>query len=205
MRFFGLSLLAAALPAFLCGAAPALSQTVPRGGDITCKGPFSNTDTGQQLLARYKKDARIEPSADITGEPFDGLFLFPDDRHARLELEERSDEGRDGLQAVRLYERDSIWTMGGLRLGMTLEEFNKAHGGPLTLSGIEQMTGIRFSILGWIPDGECEVVVVFDVPEGVRFDHPLYQAEVMSDDPRLASLNLKIDQLTLKLPSPIED
>lgn len=204
MRSFGMSLLAAASVVILC-AAPALSQTVPRGGDINCKGPFSNADTGQQLLARYKKDARIEPSADITGEPFDGLFLFPDDRHARLELEERSGMGRDRLQAIRLYERDSIWTIGGLRLGMTIKEFNKAHGGSLTLSGIEQMTGTRFSILGWIPDGDCHVVVVFDLPGRVSFDHPLYHTEVKSDDPRLAPFNLRIDQLTLQLPAPLDD
>jgi hypothetical protein len=177
----------------------------PHGGDVTCKGPFTNRDTGRELLERYKGDARVEPSQDITGEQFESLFLFPDDRHARLELEEQSGRGVGRLQAVNLYESSSLWTIGGLRLGMTLAQLEKAHGGPLMLSGIQQMSGTRFTILGSIPDGACEVVVVFDAPKDARFDHPLYNVEVRSDDPRLAPLNLRIDELSLIMPEAMDD
>lgn len=204
MRLFRLYLLAAISALLACGAASALEKGVPRGGDITCKGPFSNRDTGRELLALYKGNARVEPTADITGEQFDGLFLFPNDRHARLALDERSGRGYDRLQEISLYERDSIWTIGGLRVGMTLAEVNKANGGPLNMSGIQQMTGTRFSIVAWIPDGDCTVSIVFDTPENAHFDHPLYGVEIKSDDPRLVPLNLRVDELGLTLPAPLD-
>lgn len=205
MRFSGLASLGAMLACALFSAEGAWAAPLVHGGDITCKGPFSNKDKGTELQAGYGTNIRVEPSADITGESFDSLFLYPDDRHARLELEEISGEGRGRLQAVHLHESSSLWTIGGLRLGMTLAQLEKANGGPLMLSGIQQMSGTRFTILGWIPDGECQVVVVFDVPQGVRFDHPLYNVEVRSDDPRLVPFNLRIDDLSLILPAPLEE
>jgi len=201
MRLRGLSLIVTAFAAALC-AGSAFAHELQRGGNVSCQGPFTNKETGLDVMARYKSAAKIEEITALDGESFNGVVLFPTDSRARLEVEDTTGGDASGrLTAVNLKEKNSQWTIEGLSTGMTPAELTAANGGPVTLSGIEQLSESTFGLLGWLTRGDCTVVVTFHAPEGAGFKHPLYQKEVKSDDPRLAPLNLKLDVLILQLPS----
>lgn len=198
-------LLGAALVATFCFMGPALADDLPHGGDIRCLAPFSNQETGEGLLARYGQKAKIEEIAGLDGEAFDAVVLYADDPRFRLEVEDRSGTGKERLTAVNVKGRNSLWTVEGLKTGMTLKELSDANGGAVTLSGFWQETETTFAILGWLPRGNCEVVVVFMAPDRVSITDPLYGKEIRSDDPRLSKYGLRIDELTLRLPASTDD
>lgn len=205
MRFHRLSLLAASAAA-LIGATAASAETLPRGGDVTCKGPFSNRETGLDVMTRYKNAAKIEEVAGLDGEPYNAVVLFPTDPRSRLEIDDLG--GSDAsyrVTAVNLKEQNSLWTIEGLHTGMTPAELAAANGGPVMLDGINQLSEGTFGLGASLIRGECTVVVTFYAPPGARFDHPLYQKEVMSDDPRVTALNLKLDVIILQLPNRAND
>src|SRR6478735_7727615 len=87
MRFSGISLIGAALAAAVC-VGSASADELQRGGNVTCKGPFTNTETGLNVMARYKSAARIEEVTALDGESFNAAVLFPDEPRARLEVED---------------------------------------------------------------------------------------------------------------------
>lgn len=200
MRLSGISLVGIVLASTLCPGS-AFAHELQRGGNVSCQGPFTSKETGLDVMERYKSAAKIEEISALDGESFNGVVLFPTDSRARLEVEDTTGGDASGhLTAVNLKEKNSQWTIEGLSTGMTPAELTAAIGGPVTLSGIEQLSESTFGLLGWIARGNCTVVVTFYAPEGARFEHPLYQKEVKSDDPRLAPLNLKLDVLILQLP-----
>jgi hypothetical protein len=200
MRYSGASLIATVLAAVWCGAGSAVAEALHHGGDITCQGPFSHNDTAKSLLAQYKPQARIAEIANLDGESGDSLLLYPDEPRARIEIRDDAGNGEGRVTGVNLKEKRSLWTIEGLKLGMTPKELTAANGGPVTLSGFSQVSESTFAMLGWLPRSGCELVVVFLAPPGVGFDHPLYDKEIKSDDPRLTTLNLTIDELSLNLP-----
>lgn len=205
MRLPWMPLIGAAFAAAFCGGS-AFADELQRGGDIKCHKPFSNKDTGLSVMARYKSAARIEEIAGLDGESFNAVVLFPTDPRVRLEVEDVTGSDVSGrVTAVNLKEKNSLWTIEGLSTGMTPAQLTAANGGPVTLSGFEQQTDTTFAMLGWLHRGDCTVVVAFYAPKGVRFEHPLYQKEVKSDDPRLAALHLTIDVLILDLPEPTKN
>jgi hypothetical protein len=204
MRLSGMSLIGAAFAIVFC-AGSALADELQRGGNVTCQGPFTNKQMGTDLLALYKSAARIEELSSLDGETFNSPVLFPDDPRARLEFDEPTGEGKGRLMSIMLKEKNSLWTIERLRTGMTPDELTSANGGPVTLSGFEQVRESAFAMLGWLDRGDCTVVVALYAPEGVRFEHPLYQKEVKSDDPRLAALNLTVDEIILQLPEPAKN
>ena len=205
MRFSGMPLIGAALAIAFC-AGSAFADELQRGGNVTCKGPFSNKDTGLSVMARYKSAAKIEEVAGLDGEQYNAVVLFPSDLRARLEVEDVSgSDGSGRLQAVNLKEKNSLWTIEGLSAGMTPAELTAANGGPVTLDGVQQLSESTFGLSGWLKRGDCTVVVTFYAPERVRFEHPLYGKDVRTDDPRLAPLNLKLDVIILQLPQSPEE
>ena len=205
MRLSGMSLIGAAFAIAFCTGS-AFADELQRGGNVGCKGPFSNTETGLNVMARYKSAAKIEEVAALDGETYNAVVLFPTEPRFRLEVEDSSgDDGSGRLTAVNLKEKNSLWTIEGLSIGMTPAELTAANGGPVTLDGINQLSEGSFGLMAWLTRGDCTVVVTFYAPEGARFDHPLYGKEIKSDDPRLAPLDLKLDVLILQLPTPAEE
>lgn len=191
-------LVGAAVAATFC-AGSAFAAELPRGGNITCQGPFSISDSTQSVVARHMSDARVSELTGLHGEPVHGLLLFPDDPHARLEMEDTiGTEGR--VTSINIREKNSLWTVEGLKIGMTPRELAEANGRPVNLSGFRQMPGNIFATLAWLPRGDCTVLVVFSARKGMRFDPRKSETEVSSDDPRLARLDLRVSELILSLP-----
>lgn len=204
MRFSGMSLIGAAFVAALC-AGSASAHELQRGGNVTCKGPFSNKDNGLGVMARYKSAAKIEEVAGLDGEPFNAVVLFPADPPSRLEIEDTGGSDMSGrVTGVNLKERYSLWSIEGLTPGMTPAELAAANGGPITLDGIHQLSESTFGLSAWLTRGDCTVVVTFYAPKGAHFEHPLYDKPVRTDDPRLAELDLKLDVIILQFPQPPE-
>lgn len=198
MRFLRMVLIGAAAAVAFC-AGVACADGLQRGGNISCQGPFLAKDTRQSVKARYKSQARDSTLTGLHDEPIDGLLLFPDDISARLEVEEAiGTAGR--VTSINLREKNSRWTIEGLSIGMTVQQLAAANGGRFSLSGFRQMSGNIFATLAWLPRGDCEVLVVFKAPKGVRFNHSTDETEIGSDDPRLAPLDLRIGELILSLP-----
>lgn len=205
MRFSRISLIATSL-AIAVSAGSAFADELQRGGNVTCMGPFVNTQTGLNVMARYKSAARIEEVTALDGESFNAVVLFPTEPRARIEVQDTTgDDGSGRVTAVNLKDRNSLWTIEGLSTGMTPAELTAANGGPVTLTGIEQLSEGTFGLMAWLTRGDCTVVVTFYAPEGASFDHPLYKKEVRTDDPRLEPLNLKLDVIILQLPQPAEE
>lgn len=196
---FPLIFLVGAAISFALSSGSAFADELQRGGNITCQGPFSKEDGRKSVMARYKSRARVAKLMGLDEEPVEGLLLFPDDPRSRLEIEEAiGTAGR--VTSVNLREKNSLWTIEGLSIGMTSWDVARINGGPFSLSGFRQMSGATFATLTWLQRGDCEVVAVFKAPRGVRFEHPLHETEVRSDDPRLARLNLRVDELIFSLP-----
>ena len=75
MRLRGLSLIVTAFAAALC-AGSAFAHELQRGGNVSCQGPFTNKETGLDVMARYKSAAKIEEITALDGESFNGVVLF---------------------------------------------------------------------------------------------------------------------------------
>ncbi|MDB5530416.1 MAG: hypothetical protein JWR51_3519 [Devosia sp.] len=206
MRLSPVLLVGMVLATVLWGTGPSLAQSLPAGGDLTCQGPYSSNDTGESLLTRYQSQARIMEVADLSGESGDSLVLYPDDPNARIETGDAHGNGTGRITALTVKGRNSLWTVGGLKIGTRLNELTEINGGPVTLTGFWQETGTTFSMLGWLPRGDCKVTIVMFAPQGMRTDHPLYGLKkIQSDDPRLASFDLEIDELILIWPEVSSD
>lgn len=188
------------LAAMLSGGV-AVAQDLPRGGDITCEGPFSSKDTGESLLARFGPQAGIMEVPDLSGEAGDTLVLYPGDRSARLEAGDANGNGTGGITSLTVKGPDTVWTVGGLRIGTSLNKLTDINGGPLKLTGFWQEQETVFTMTASMPLGECNVDIVMFAPDGMTTMHPLYGLEnIQSNDPRLGEFRLKIDQLIIMWP-----
>jgi hypothetical protein len=174
----------------------------PPGGEVRCKWPANSDETGQTTLKRYGKQARVAVVAGVDGESGPRLQLYPDDPTLRLEIGWFGDVIRSKPTELHLREKDSKWSVFGLKVGMTLEEAAAVNGGPLDLWGFQQMwDGGPNAVLGEFRPGKleggCKVIVVFSAPDGsVAITGPLYGLDhIASDDPRLLKIKPTISDL----------
>jgi len=175
------------------------------GGDISCKWPVDPDETGQVILRRHGKQGRIEIVADLDGETAPGLLLYPDDPTLRLEIAWFGDVIGNKPVSLYLREKASRWSVSGLKIGMTLEEAARVNGGPLDLSGFEQLRdGGPNAVSVELPQGKpkhgCRMIAVFSAPPGVTIDMlgPLYGPDhISSDNPELLKIGAVLSDLVV--------
>jgi hypothetical protein len=184
----------------------------PPGGDVGCKWPINPDETGQVILKRYGKQVRVAVVAGLDGESAAGLQLYPDDPTLRLEIGWSGDVIRSKPTDLYLREKDSKWTVFALKVGMTLEEATAVNGGPLDLSGFEQLRdGGPNAVLGKFRPGKleggCKVSVVFTAPDGtVAMPGPLYGLDhIASDNPELLKVRPIVSDLIVSWAPPPEE
>jgi hypothetical protein len=189
-----------------------LSAEMPRGGDVGCKWPINPDETGQSILKRYGKQASVAVIADLDGEQAPGLLLYPEDPKLHLEISWFGDVIRTKPKGLRLVEKNSKWTVFGLRVGMTLEEVAAANGGSLELWGFEQLgDGGRKAAFGDFRPGKleggCKVTVVFmAAEENTVIPEPLYGLQhIASDNPELLKLKPILTDLLLSWDQPLPE
>lgn len=183
----------------------------PPGGDVGCKWPVNPDETGLVILKRLGKQARVAVVAGLDGKSAPGLQLYPDDPTLRLEIGWPGDVIRSKPTDFYLREKDSKWTVFGLRVGMTLDEVTAVNGGPFDLSGFEQLRdGGPNAVSVEFPrgklEGGCRVIAVFSAPDGtVAMPGPLYSLEhIASDNPELLKVRPILSDLLILWEPPEE-
>ena len=149
-------------------ASPAFAQTAPpQEGPITCASPVAPDDTERSLKQRFGKDAVVQDLPGAEGEKYKGLVLFPKARDRRIEVAFTDDKA---MRASGLTLRDagktSLWSVGGVTIGSSLADVQKANGKPFLVSGFEWdyggfVTDWKGGALGRPLQGGCRVTVRF--------------------------------------------
>jgi hypothetical protein len=178
------------------------------GNDINCTNLTSPGENADQLLSRYGSQARIEELADTESEPFDGVALYPDDPRLRIEIVPYANI-RGNIAGINLTQKDSRWTIFGMKIGMTLEEATAANGEPLKLTGFWQYPDGSYSVFGDFKpgrlDGGCRLAVSLASPVPLKAGDPLYgRDEILSNDPDLMKRRPTVDGLFIVWDRPIE-
>jgi hypothetical protein len=174
----------------------ALAAERPPGGEVSCQWPVNPDQTGQAILKHYGKLARVAVVAGTDGESWAGMQLYPDNPTLRLEIQWSGDVIRSKPTGLYLREKDSQWTVFGLKVGMTLKEATAVYGAPLDLSGFDQTRdgGPNAAYAEFPPgklEGGCRVVAVFSAP-GITFDMlgPLYGVDhIAPNNPQSLKIN----------------
>lgn len=119
-------------------ASSAFAQSVPpQEGPITCASPVAPGDTERTLKQRYGKDAVTQELPGAEGEKYRALVLFPKAMDRRIEIAFSDDKaGRASGLALRAAET-SRWSIGGITIGSSLSDVQKANGKPFLVSGFE--------------------------------------------------------------------
>ncbi|WP_036010329.1 hypothetical protein [Bradyrhizobium yuanmingense] len=152
-------------------ASPAFAQTAPpQEGPITCASPVAPGDTERTLKQRYGKDAAMQDLPGAEGETYKGLVLYPKTADRRIEVAFSDDKA---MRASGLMLRDaktSRWSIGGVTLGSSLSDVQKANGKPFLVSGFEWdyggfVTDWKGGALSRLQDG-CTVTIRFGKKAG---------------------------------------
>ena len=179
------------------------------GNDINCTNLTSPTEDVDWLTARYGRQARIEELSDTEGEPYDGVALYPDDARLRVEIEPFGNI-KGHIAGINLIQKDSRWTIFGLKMGMSLEDVTAANRAPLKLTGFWQFAGGNYSAFGDFRPGQlgggCRLIVSFGSPVPLKADDPLYgRDEIFSNDPDLMKRKPAVDGLFVVWDKPVEE
>ena len=158
-----------AVAALVLFASPAFAQTTPpQEGPITCASPVSSDDTERSLKQRYGKDAVMQDLPGAEGETYKGLVLFPKATDRRIEVSFTDDKTMcaAGL-TLRDTARASRWTVGGITIGSSLADVQKANGKPFLVNGFEWdyggfVTDWKGGAFSHPLEGGCRVTVRFD-------------------------------------------
>jgi len=150
-------------------AAPALAQTAPpQEGPITCASPVTPGDTTKTLMQRYGKEAVVQDLPGAEGEKYKGLVLFPKAMDRRIEIAFTDDKAKraSGL-TLRDTAKTSRWSVGGITIGSSLADVQRANGKPFLVNGFEWdyggfVTDWKGGALGRPLQGGCTVTVRFD-------------------------------------------
>lgn len=150
-------------------ASSAFAQTTPpQEGPITCALPIAPEDTERSLKQRYGKDAVVQDLPGAEGEQYKGVVLFPKTTDRRIEVAFTDDKGKraSGL-TLRDTGRTSRWSVGGVTIGSSLADVQKANGKPFLVSGFEWdyggfVTDWKGGALGRPLQGGCTMTVRFD-------------------------------------------
>ena len=158
-----------ALAALVLFAPPAFAQTSPpQEGAITCASPVSSDDTERTLKQRYGTEAVVQELSGAEGETYKGLVLFPKAMDRRIEISFSADKARraSGL-SLRDTAKTSRWSVGGISIGSSLADVQKANGKPFMVAGFEWdyggfVTDWKGGALGRPLQGGCTVTIRFD-------------------------------------------
>ena len=149
-------------------ASPAFAQTAPpQEGPITCASPIAPGDTERSLKQRYGKEAVVQDLPGAEGENYKGLVLFAKATDRRIEIAFTDDKAR---RASGLTLRDSAtsrWSVGGITIGSSLADVQKANGKPFLVNGFEWdyggfVTDWKGGALSRPLQGGCTITVRFD-------------------------------------------
>lgn len=158
-----------AISALLVLVSPAAAQTAPpQEGSITCGSPVARDDTEQSLKQRFGSEAVTQDLPGAEGETFRGLVLYPRAMDRRLEIAFSDDKARRvaGL-TLRDTARSSRWNVGGITIGSSLADVQKANGKSFTVAGFEWDYGgfvidWKGGALGRPMPGGCMITIRFD-------------------------------------------
>ncbi|WP_027576499.1 hypothetical protein [Bradyrhizobium sp. WSM1743] len=119
-------------------APPAFAQSAPpQDGPITCASPVAPEDTEKTLKQRYGKDAVTQELAGAEGEKYRGLVLFPKAMDRRIEIAFTDDKAGRASGLILREAKISRWSIGGITVGSSLANVQKANGKPFLVSGFE--------------------------------------------------------------------
>ncbi|MDA9436389.1 hypothetical protein [Bradyrhizobium sp. CCBAU 51627] len=148
---------------------PAFAQTAPpQEGPITCASPIARDDTEASLKQRYGHDAVVQDLSGAEGETYKGLVLFPKATDRRIEIAFTDDKARRAAGfTLRDTAKTSRWTVGGISIGSSLADVQKANGKPFFVAGFEWdyggfVTDWKGGTLGRPMQGGCTVTIRFD-------------------------------------------
>ncbi len=151
----------------------AIAQNAPPAeGPITCASPVAASDTAKSLMQRYGKDAVMQDLPGAEGETYKGLLLFPKSRDQRIAVSFTEDKAKRaaGL-TLREGGKASKWSVGGITIGSSVADVQKANGKPFLVSGFEWdyggfVTDFKGGTLGRPMQGGCRVTVRFGKDAG---------------------------------------
>lgn len=130
--------LSVTLTTLLLLASTAFAQTAPpQEGPITCASPVAPGDTERTLKQRYGKDAAMQDLPGAEGEKYRPLVLFPKTMDRRIEIAFSDDKAGRASGLTLRDAKTSRWSVGGITLGSSLAEVQKANGKPFLVSGFE--------------------------------------------------------------------
>lgn len=144
----------------------------PQQGPITCAAPVAPDDTERSLKQRYGKDAVVQTLPGAEGETYKGLVLFPQARDRRVEVAFTGDKaGRASGLTLRDAGKTSLWNVGGITIGSSLADVQKANGKPFLVSGFGWdyggfVTDWKGGALGHPLQGGCRITVRFGKDAG---------------------------------------
>lgn len=149
-------------------ASPVFAQTAPpQEGPITCASPVAPDDTERSLKQRFGQNAVVQDLPGAEGEQYKGLVLFPKARDRRIEVAFTDDKAKraSGL-TLRDVGKTSLWSVGGVTIGSSLADVQKANGKPFLVSGFEWdyggfVTDWKGGALGRPLQGGCTVTIRF--------------------------------------------
>jgi hypothetical protein len=151
----------------------ALAQTAPpQEGPITCASPVAPDDTERSLKQRFGKDAVVQDLPGAEGETYRGVVLFPKATERRIEVAFTDDKAKraSGL-TLRDTAKTSRWSVGGVTIGSSLAEVQKANGKPFLVSGFDWdyggfVTDWKGGTLSRPLQGGCTVTIRFGKTTG---------------------------------------
>lgn len=140
------------------------------------------------------------------GETYRGLVLFPKAADRRIEVAFSNDKAmRASGLILRDTARTSRWSVGGISIGSSLAEVQKANGKPFLVSGFEWdyggfVTDWKGGALAGPMQGGCTVMIRFDrrsaAPKSLLGDG----VKVASDDPTLVRWSPVVTEIGVNFP-----
>lgn len=186
---------------------PAFAQVPPpQEGPITCASPVSPDDTERSLKERYGQEAVVQDLPGAEGEQYKGLVLFPKARDGRIEVAFTDAKGKraSGL-TLRDAGKASRWNVGGVTIGSSLAEVQKANGKPFLVSGFEWdyggfVTDWKGGALGRPLQGGCRVTVRFGKKSGAPKSLLGDGVKAASDNATLVKFAPAVTEIGLNFP-----
>lgn len=190
-------------PAVTISCAPCLgsahAEDVPKlGGELTCRGPVTDKDTGESLYQRYGEQAVVREFPVGEYDYIIGVELFPY-TDAPFDVKLVDSDFLENVASIEV--RNTAWSVEGLKIGMSLDEVAAANGRPFELrltddefAGDGTFQGGRLDKL----DGGCRLKVLFTIPDELQ--RSFNGKQISSDSPELVKPHPAVSALALSWP-----
>jgi hypothetical protein len=188
---------------------PALFLAAPAFADeIRCEGAFAADSSEARLIEIYGKDNVVTGEVDgPEGTTIVATTVFPNDQSKSMEFIFWDEANKEMLSYVSLPQSDVAPL--GLKPGLTVKEVEAINGEPFTLTGFwwdyGGYAGFQSGKLAEIPGG-CHLSVYFQpsatAPENLNVDSISGDVEVLSTNPLLETLAVKVEAVTIGYPFP---